>query len=105
MRRFEILLPAVFNDGDDVADTCMRCFPETLMSVVEQFGALSIESSATTGVWTSMGRRYDDRLYRLTIDVPDTEDNLRWIRSFKEQLLERFGQLEIYIVSHPIHRL
>ncbi len=102
MRRFEILLPATFNDGRDIADACMKCVPDTLMEVVERYGALSIEAAATTGIWTTMGRRYDDRLHRLTIDVPDTDDNRRWMSAFKTELLRRFDQLEIYAVTHLI---
>ena len=28
MRRFEVLLPSQFNDGADVAEMCMDCFPK-----------------------------------------------------------------------------
>jgi hypothetical protein len=34
VRRFEVLLPAQFNDGRDVAEVCMRCLPDTLMDVI-----------------------------------------------------------------------
>jgi hypothetical protein len=102
MRRFEVLLPSQFNDGADVAETCLHCVPETLMQVVERFGALSLERAPIDGVWIAMGRRYDDELLRLTIDVPDTDDNRRWMTMFKTELLDRFEQLEIYITSYPI---
>jgi hypothetical protein len=52
--------------------------PETLMEVVDQFAALSFDRGGTDGVWISMGRRYDDMLFRLTIDVPDTDDTRQW---------------------------
>jgi hypothetical protein len=42
-RRYEVLLPSRFNDGHEVVETCMRCLPDTLMEVVDQFGALSFE--------------------------------------------------------------
>jgi hypothetical protein len=46
--------------------------------------------------------RYDYELFRLTVDVPDTDDSRHWIAIFKKELLKRFDQLEIYIVSHPV---
>jgi hypothetical protein len=102
MRRFEVLLPSQFNDGADIAETCLRCFPETLMDVIDRFGALSLERAPIEGVWMAMGHRYDDELLRLTIDVPDTDDTRRWMTMFKTELLTRFQQLEIYITSYPI---
>jgi hypothetical protein len=102
VRRFEVLLPAQFNDGRDVAEVCMRCLPDTLMDVIDRFGALSFDTGSIQGSWHAMGARYDDRLSRLTVDVPDTEDTRRWMAMFKQHLLERFDQLEIYVVSHVI---
>lgn len=101
-RRYEVLLPARFNDGHEVVETCMRCVPDTLMEVVDRFGALTFDPHPANGVWTQRGMRYDDQLYRLTLDVPDTDDTRHWIAMFKKALLERFDQLEIYIVSYPV---
>ncbi|MEZ4727712.1 MAG: hypothetical protein R3E79_11330 [Caldilineaceae bacterium] len=39
--RYEILLPAKYNDGRAIMSECMACFPKTLMEVLEAFGALS----------------------------------------------------------------
>src|SRR5215204_6696924 len=102
MRRYEVLLPSAFNDGHPIAETCLRCVPETLMEVVDQFGALSFDRGGNDGVWISMGRRYDDMLFRLTIDVPDTDDTRQWMTRFKEALLARFRQVEIHVVSYLI---
>ena len=102
MRRFEVLLPAQFNDGQDVTQVCMRCLPDTLMEVLDRFGALSFDRGTIQGSWTAMGRRYHDQLSRLTIDVPDIADARRWMATFKQALLDRFDQLEIYAVSHVI---
>jgi hypothetical protein len=102
MRRYEVLLPSQFNDGRDVVEVCMRCLPDTLMEVVDRFGALSFDKGRVQGAWTSMGRRYDDQLSRLTLDVPDTDDSRKWVAAFKRTLLDRFEQLEIYVVTHPI---
>ena len=47
-------------------------------------------------------RRYDDRLYLLTVDVDDTCEHRAWIRHLKSHLLRRFRQLEIYVTSYPV---
>ena len=40
-RRYEILLPAEFNDGRLVADACPLCIPDSLSEVSDTFGALT----------------------------------------------------------------
>ena len=104
-RRYEILLPSRFNDGREVVATCMACLPDTLMEAADRFGALTFDPRTTTGVWTHDGVRYDDDLFRLTLDVPDTDDTRHWMAMFKKQLLDRFDQLEIYVVSVPVEVL
>jgi hypothetical protein len=34
--------------------------------------------------------------------VPDTDDSKHWITTFKKELLKRFEQLDIYVVSYPV---
>lgn len=104
-RRYEILLPAKYNDGRDVMQVCMSCFPQTLMKVSDQFGAFSYNPHSILGVWTANGQRYDDELFRLTVDVADTAENRQFVAQLKAELLQRFEQLEIYVVSYPIEVL
>ena len=94
------MLPSRFNHGHEVIETCMRCVPDTLVEVVDRFGALTFDPSAVHGVWTRRGRRYDDELVRLTVDVPDTDDTRHWLGVFKKELMRRFE--EIYVVSSPL---
>lgn len=101
-RRYEILLPAEFNDGRLVADACPRCFPESLSEVIDSFGAFTFRPDAALGSWTAGGHRYDDRLYALAVDVEDTAENRAWIAHLKSHLRRRFEQVEIYVTSHPI---
>ncbi len=101
-RRFEILLPAAFNDGRLVVDACPRCIPESLAEVVDTFGAFTFRPDAALGAWTADGRRYDDRLFAVIVDVDDTTDQRAWIGHLKSHLLRRFEQLEIYVTSYPI---
>jgi hypothetical protein len=101
-RRFEILLPAEFNDGRLVADACPRCLPDSVAEVLGTFGAVTLRPQLAQGSWTAQGQRYDDRLAALIVDVDDTADHLAWIAHFKTHLLQRFEQLEIYVTSYPI---
>ena len=102
-RRFEILLPAEFNDGRLVADGCPRCLPDSLREAEDTFGAFTCRVEMAEGTWTAPDhRRFHDRLSALCIDVEDTPDHLEWIRHFKSHLLQRFEQLEIYVTSHLV---
>jgi hypothetical protein len=104
-RRYEILLPAKFNDGRAVMDECMECFSATLNEVLDRFGAFSYNPHSIMGVWTQDGQQYHDELFRLTVDVDDAPANAHFVRKLKAELLERFDQLEIYVVTYPIEVL
>jgi hypothetical protein len=101
-RRYEILLPAKYNDGRAIMTECMQCFSRTFAEVINQFGALSYSPNSLLGVWVYQGKRYDDELFQLTIDVEDKPENRQFIAHLKKTLLERFEQLEIYVASYPI---
>ena len=101
-RRYEILLPAAFNDGRLVADACPLCIPDSLTEVFDTFGAFTFRPDAAQGSWTADDRRYDDRLFALVVDVDDTAANRAWIAHLKSHLLQRFEQLDIYLTSYPI---
>jgi hypothetical protein len=98
-RRYEILLPTEFNDGRLVADACPRCVPDSLSEVFDSFGAFTFRPDIAQGSWTDGGRRYDDRLFALSVDVDDTAENQAWIAHLKTHLRQRFEQLEIYVTS------
>jgi hypothetical protein len=101
-RRYEVLLPARYNDGRDIMEACMSCFPRTMDEVLDQFGALSYMPQAIQGSWTCNGVRYDDELFKLTVDVTDSDESRAFIAQMKHNLLERFAQLEIYITSFMV---
>lgn len=98
-RRYEILLPIRFNDGRPVSGELLEQTREELMS---RFTALQIQPHTVLGLWVYEGSRYEDELRRITVDVEDTPDNQQFFVSFKQKLLERFEQIEIYIVSYPV---
>ena len=101
-RRYEILLPAEFNDGRLVAEACPRCIPDSLSEVFDSFGAFTFRPEVALGSWKGGGTRYDDRLFQLSVDVDDSADHRDWIAHLKAHLLQRFDQLEIYVTSYPI---
>lgn len=104
-QRYEILLPAKYNDGRAIMTECMECFPHTLMEVLDQFGALSYNPHSLMGVWSYNGQRYEDELFKLTVDVEDKPESRAFIAHLKAELLERFAQLEIYVVTYPVEVL
>jgi hypothetical protein len=101
-RRFEILLPTRYNDGRSIILQEMHTLQQTLHEVVEHFGAMSYSPNSILGVWIHDGKRFDDELFQLTVDVEDTPENSEFFVAFKKRLLERFQQLDLYIVSYKI---
>jgi hypothetical protein len=102
-RRYEVLLPAAFNDGRLVTEACPQCIPDSLAEASDTFGAFTFRPDLAQGTWTSADhRRYDDQLFLLSVDVEDTPDHRAWIAHFKSHLLQRFDQLEIYVTSYLI---
>jgi hypothetical protein len=51
-RRYEILLPQRFNDGQPVPDDL---FADTLLELRSQFGAVSSETQIIRGIWQHAG--------------------------------------------------
>lgn len=99
LRRFEVLLPTRFNDGQPVPDELIG---ETLAEVRATFHAASSDTQLTRGSWEHEGKTYWDELVRVFVDVPDTQENLQFFVEFKEKLKARFQQLDIWITSYPV---
>lgn len=98
-RRYEILLPLQFNDGQSVPSEFVG---QTLIELRERFGAVSSETQVIRGVWQHAGEVYRDELMRVFVDVPDTPENRDFFRSFKNQLKSRFQQLDIWVVTYSV---
>ena len=67
-RRFEMLLPLLFNDGQPVPEGLIA---ETLVELEQKFGAVSSETQTIHGRWHQEGVAYRDDLVRVFVDVPD----------------------------------
>jgi hypothetical protein len=91
-RRFEVLLPARFNDGREVPDELLG---KAVDEVIEQFHAVTFYKESAEGFWQHDQKLFCDNLGLLVVDVPDTDKNRKWMRAYKERWKERLGQLEI----------
>ncbi len=69
------------------------------------FEGLTWVAHPIQGMWKHEGTTYHDATVRIVVDVEDDAENRRFFAHFKPVLLERFDQLEIYIVSYPIERI
>jgi hypothetical protein len=96
LRRYEILVPLVFDDGSPVPETLLT---ETFLDLRKRFGAASWETQTLRGVWEYEGAVHQDNLTRFFVDVPDRPENREFFVNFKALLKQRFNQLEIWITS------
>ena|SRR5438128_12673726 len=101
-RRYEILLPLKYNDGQPVPPELVKLTKEEILG---RFDGLNMAPQTVIGVWKHEGQSYEDELIKLIVDVEDTEENQFFFSNLKTTLLERFQQLEIYMVSFPIDRV
>jgi len=98
-RRYEILLPLRFNDGESVPDEFVG---EALLELEQKFGAVSWETQVIRGSWQQAGKFYHDELMRVFADVPDKPENRQFFLEFKERMKSKFRQLDIYLTSYSI---
>lgn len=98
-RRYEILVPLTHNDGQPVSP---EKFQQTSEELIAQFGALSLFPEAVRGIWLHQGTRYENNSMRIIVDVDDSNENYLFFSQFKTTLIERFQQIDIYIVSYPL---
>ena len=80
LRRYEILLPLRFNDGQSVPDDLVA---ETLLELEQRFGAVSTETQTIRGLWRYEGESSRDDLVRVFVDVADEPDHRRFFLEFK----------------------
>lgn len=98
-RRFEILIPLQFNDGRDVPGEWLA---QSVLEIVDRFGAVSYETQNVEGQWRHGGVLYRDNLARLIVDVPESEKNRQWMRDYKERWMRRLEQIELWMISYLI---
>ena len=98
-RRYEILLPLQFNDGQPVpAEINLR----TLRDLRKRFGAVSAETQIIQGEWSFRGKVFRDRNARLFVDVADEPEVHVFFVRFKKILKRRYRQHDIWITTYPV---
>ncbi len=102
LRRYEILLPLRYNDGQPVPDDVVV---ETLLELEQHFGAVSAETQTIRGFFRHEGESYRDDLIRVFVDVADDPGHRQFFLDFKERLKAQFGQLDIWMTTYPIEVL
>lgn len=101
-RRFEMMLPLRFNDGQPVPEGLIA---DTLVELEQRFGAISGETQTIRGRWHHEGVAYRDDLMRVFVDAPDEPAARQFFAEYKERLKERFQQLDIWMTTYPIEVL
>ena len=71
-RRYEILLPLQFNDGEAVPDELLW---QTVEELEAHFGAISWDSQVVRGIWAHEGIIHRDNNTRLVLDLEDSLEN------------------------------
>ncbi len=99
MRRFEVMFPLRFNDGQLVPDAWIG---EAMREIMDRFDGVSFETRAIQGRWRHAGVVYHDELTRFLVDVPDLPENREWMGQFKARWKERLQQLELWMVSYCV---
>jgi hypothetical protein len=102
LRRYEILLPLRFNDGQPVSDELVA---DTLLELEQRFGAVSTETQTIRGLWRHEGESFRDDLARVFVDVADEPEHREFFLDFKERLKARFQQIDIWMTTYPIEVL
>jgi hypothetical protein len=98
-RRYEILLPLRFNDGNRVPKTLLA---KTVQELEDRFGAVSSETQVIQGRWRSRGKAFRDDLMRVYVDVEAGPKVTAFFAVFKRRLKKRFRQLDIWLTSSEI---
>jgi len=101
-RRFEILLPRRFNDGQPVPDELIA---DALLELEERFGAVSCETQTIRGLWRHEDELFRDDLIRAFVDAPDLPESRQFFLGFKEQVRAAFRQIDIWVTTYPIEVL
>lgn len=71
-RRYEVLLPVRYNNGNDIPEVLLA---EAVNEIVEQFNAVTFHRETVEGQWRHEETLYRDDLSLLVIDVPDSAKN------------------------------
>ena len=100
LRRYEILLPLLYNNGTKIEK---EKFLITNEELVNKFGATTTDTTRIVGRWLYQNQLFEDKLVRISIDIPVDKDDEDFFRQYKKILIERFKQIDIWITSYEIN--
>ncbi len=100
LRRYEILLPLLYNDGAKIEKEKFLITNEDLLN---KFGATTTDTTMIVGRWLFQNQLFEDKLMRIIIDAPADGDHEDFLKQYKEVLKERFKQIDIWITSYEIN--
>ncbi len=100
LRRYEILLPLLYNDGTKIEKEKFLATNEDLLN---KFGATTTDTTKIVGRWLYQNQLFEDKIMRIIVDVPEEEDHEDFFKKYKEILKERFRQIDIWITSYEIN--
>jgi len=92
----------LYNNGQKVEKEKFLITHEELVS---KFSATTTDSTRIVGRWIYQNQLYEDKLIRITIDVPELIDSDAFFRQCKETLKERFKQIDVWISSYTIEMI
>lgn len=104
--KIEILLPLYYNPDENgvrkkIGD---NEFSETYKDLMKQFGGCTIVPNPVSGGWINpdTGTEITDELIAYWVIYENTEENIEFLKNFKEVLKERFKQEYIMMYSVSI---
>ena len=104
VQRFEIYLPLRYNDGTMIPEEHYR---QVEFELVERFGGVTMieQRNPLKGIWKFQNRRYVDEIIIVTtLDFRYSEGSQSepFFTDYKEQLKQRFEQLDILIIAQTV---
>lgn len=102
MKRYEIYLPLKYNDGKEIEPEKIKRIREELIGV---FGALTVSSLSAPyqGTWKYGGVEFIDDIVK--IEIITTDDKKKFLKNFKQHLMESLQQIDILITVQDIHTI
>lgn len=100
--KVEILLPLKYNDGSNIEGKKYRI---TYRELIKKFGGCSQEDYTIMGDWIDSiaKKHYKDTNTICWIICDDIQDNMNFLKKLKEDLKERFQQLDLLIYFTKIN--
>lgn len=104
--KLEILLPIYHNPDKNGKRKLIDGaeYSETYQDLMNQFGGCTHVPNPVSGVWINpdTGEEITDQLTVYWVVYENTEDNIAFLKNFKEVLKERFKQNDIVMYSISI---